>query len=183
MQNIKEEYLEQYRQMHLSRNMFGGGSFAKSFWQIKYLIKITKSKTVLDYGCGKGKQYTNDTVQRLGIFPTLYDPAVSGYEILPDQHFDGIYSTDVMEHIPEEVLPETFEYIFSHAKKYVFMSISTSYANKKLPNGKNAHCTVKPIDWWINEIEKYATVYTHLQFNGNLSNGCREIILNENQLD
>ena len=104
--------------------------------------------------------------------PSLYDPAVPEFEVLPEGPFDGIYSTDVMEHIPKEQLPETFNYIFSRAEKFVFLAICTKPAIAVLPSGENAHCTVEPIGFWTTMIEKYAPkrVYTHVKTYGNCNN-------------
>ena len=91
--------------------------------------------------------------------PELYDPGIPEYEVLPDGPFDGIYSTDVMEHIPKEHLQETFENIFSRAQKFVFLAICTKPAIAVLPNGENAHCTVEPIGFWVSMVNKYSPTY------------------------
>jgi hypothetical protein len=76
-----------------------------------------------DFGCGKGLQYTKFKYhEELGVMPTLYDPGVPEYDTLPEGIFDGVYSTDVMEHIPKEQIPETFETIFEKAEKFVFLA-------------------------------------------------------------
>ena len=65
------------------------------------------------------------------------------YDTLPDGPFDGVISTDVLEHIPEEHLPETFDQIFSRAERFVFLAICTRKAIAILPSGENAHCTLR----------------------------------------
>ena len=54
---------------------------------------------------------------------------VPEFETLPDGPFDGIISTDVLEHIPEEQIPETINMITKRADKFVFLAIATSPAN------------------------------------------------------
>lgn len=167
--SIKEQYIQQYKQYHSKADKYPGNSFRNGYQHITDLIRETQAQTVLDYGCGKGEQYKvqkRHEVWGIGM-PTLYDPAVPEFETLPDQMFDGIYSTDVMEHIPEEVIPEVFDWIFNHANKFVFLGISTQPARAILPNGENAHCTVKPISWWADQIKKHKPVYTHLKCYGN----------------
>ena len=166
--------IEQYKEYHTNKNVYPGNSFGNGYIHITDLIRDTKSKTLLDYGCGKALQYFDKKLHRpwgTGI-PTLYDPAVTSYNRLPKENFDGIFSTDVMEHIPEEYIPSVFNYIFSHAQKFVFLGISTRLANTILPNGQNAHCTVKPIQWWSEMVCRYnkKNVYTHLKCYGK-SNG------------
>ena len=80
--------------------------------------------------------------------PELYDPGVPEYEVLPDGPCDGVYSTDVMEHIPKEQIPETFNIIFSKAERFVFLAICTRPSIAVLPNGENAHVLIRNPLWW-----------------------------------
>jgi len=34
------------------------------------------------------------------------------------------------------------------AQRFVFASVASYAARKRLPNGENAHCTVRPAQWW-----------------------------------
>ena len=141
MSDIKEKYIEQYRIYHQDQTKYPGNSFRNGDRHITDLIKETGAQTLLDYGCGKATQYTQQKQHlKWGVgMPALYDPAVPEYAELPDEMFDGIYSTDVMEHIPEDVIPEVFEWIFNHAKKFVFLGISTQPAVAILPNVHSPH--------------------------------------------
>jgi hypothetical protein len=67
---------------------------------------------------------------------------------LPGNSFDGVISTDVLEHCPEDDLPWIVQELFDLADKFVFASIAGYPARKKLPDGENAHCTVRPLSWW-----------------------------------
>ena len=167
-------WIEQYKQYHVEENTnYPGNNLKPQLHHIKTLVEDTKAKSLLDYGCGKGLQYTKwNQHKELGVMPELYDPAVPEYDILPKGPFDGVYSTDVMEHIPKEQLPETFNQIFSRAERFVFLAICTRPAIAILPNGGNAHCTVEPIEFWKTMIEKYASkrVYTHIKTYGNCNN-------------
>ena len=123
------------------------------------LIELTEAKSLLDFGCGKGKQYSGwgelTAHITLGMMPALYDPGVKEFEKIPEGKFDGVYSTDVMEHIPKDELADALEIIFSKASKFVFLAICTAPAIQLLPNGENAHCTLERIDWWKEIVEKY----------------------------
>ena len=160
--SLKLEYIDQYKKMRkIKSNIFPGISLTHNdnIKKIKTLIDETNSKTILDYGCGGGEQYTKlNTHKEWGVdMPTLYDPAVEDYSTLPTTTFDGIISTDVFEHIPEEVVPECLEWIYTHTKKFVYLGISTALAKKILPSGENARCTVKPFKWWQEQIKKYSS--------------------------
>lgn len=158
-----------YRQMHehgtgqgLSAHAtFAGTSLMRHIERIKALIERTGAATVLDYGCGKGTLYLPNTlaVKGVGTFDGVvdfwgvdsvgcYDPAYEPYSTLPKEQFDGVVSTDVMEHCPEEDLPWIVSEIFSYARRFVYVNVACFPAEKLLPNGENAHCTVQPPQWW-----------------------------------
>ena len=169
------EWIEQYKQYHKEHTEYGNGGGLKFYLQhIIDLVQDTKAETLLDYGCGKAEGYFeyNHHKNWGNIMPSLYDPAIPEYEVLPEGKFDGVMSFDVLEHIPKEQIPETFQTIFSKAKKFVFLGIATSPADAILPNGENAHCTIEPIGWWETMVEKYAPkrVYTHIKTEGKCSN-------------
>ena len=101
---IMNWWIEEYKKYHAEKDTnYPGNNLKPQLHHIKDLVQDTKAETLLDYGCGKGLQYTKYKYhEELGIMPALYDPAVPEYEELPEGKFDGIYSTDVMEHIPKE---------------------------------------------------------------------------------
>ena len=159
------DYIEQYKIMHQEEERYPGESLESRAPSIKALINKFDAKSLLDYGCGKGFQYTQKNLHKTyfnGIMPALYDPAVPTHNVIPEGTFDGVISTDVMEHIPEYQLDEIFKEIYSRADKFVYLGISTIPAIAILPNGENAHCTIKPIEWWVNKIKPFATVYTQV---------------------
>ena len=175
-------WIEEYKKYHAEKNTnYPGNNLKPQLHHIVDLVKDTKSETLLDYGCGKGLQYTKwNHHEEIGVMPELYDPAVPEYEDLPEGPFHGVYSTDVMEHIPKEHLPEVFDYIFSKAERFVFLAICTRPSIAVLPSGENAHCTVEPMNFWVEMINKYSPkkVYTHIKTYGNDNN---YVILNEEE--
>lgn len=155
-----DEYKSQYKLMHEAGN-FAGGSFKEKYiGDLKVLVNMTKSKTILDFGCGKASAYKNDPPinKKFGIASenmSFYDIGVPEYEDLPEGIFDGVICTDVLEHVHEELLDDTIETIMSKSEKFVFLVISCGLAVKTLPNGENAHVTVKHPDWWNSKLKKY----------------------------
>jgi len=143
--------LDQYQEMH-RRGFFKGMSLKKHIPELQNLLYEHKCKTILDYGSGKGQVHEEYDLGEV----TLYDPGVIGIDFLPSGTFDAVICTDVLEHIPEDELDETLNNIFSKAEKFVYLSVSTIPAKKTLPNGLNAHVTVKPKDWWLERIKPHA---------------------------
>jgi hypothetical protein len=154
--------LKQYREMH-EKGSFNGRSLKKHVPEIGRLIKETDSKTILDYGSGKGVCH-KDRTKVWGVEITQYDPAVKGIDVLPNHMFDAVICTDVLEHVPEDELDETLKNIFCRAEKLVYLSISTKPANKTLPNGLNAHVTVKPPEWWIEKVSAFKAPVVSINF-------------------
>ena len=142
------DYIQQYKQYHEDLRKYPGNNLEPQLPHILQLIQETHSTSLLDYGCGKGYQYKNGRLP-YGFEPALYDPAVPEHDTLPEGQFHGVISTDVMEHIPEEQIPHVFKQISEYATRFVFLAIATDLAIAKLPNGENAHCTIKPLDWWV----------------------------------
>src|SRR5262249_12432030 len=121
-----------------------------------------------DYGSGKGVQYKVSFEDETGRgWPGVaafwgvsaiecYDPGYAPFSRIPEGSFDGVISTDVLEHCPEEDLPWILDEIFGYARRFVFTNVACYPAAKRLPNGENAHCTVKPAAWWRELIEATA---------------------------
>ena len=126
---------------------------------IKKLIDETDSKTIFDFGSGKGRQY--EEFKRHELFNInrenirCYDPGVKQYATIPEGTFDGVISTDVFEHIPEDELDESFDLLFSKADKFAYIAIHCGLASASLPDGKNAHCTLKHPKEWNRIINKH----------------------------
>lgn len=140
---------------------FPGASLLPHVPAIKRLIERTAAKTILDYGAGKGQQYRPQQVRIDGEHVAdsiaeywdvdevaCYDPGYAPYSTLPDRRFEGVVCTDVLEHCPEEDLPWILAEIFGYATKFVYLNVACFPARKTLPNGENAHATVRPPAWW-----------------------------------
>lgn len=156
---VSDSYKEQYKILHSNNvEIFPGQQtmFLKKY--IEKMIKLYNCSNMLDYGCGKGYQYTIHNVHKdWNINITLYDIGVEELSNKPNKIFDLVSSTDVLEHCETEYIPEILKELNDFAKKAVLVSISTRLAKKTLPDGRNAHLTVKPEEWWMAEISKIAT--------------------------
>ncbi len=166
--------LELYGEMHTRGEVirgiapeqtFPGASLLPQAHHIRRLVQQTGSRTILDYGSGKGSQYrpmrlreemsgpgdnTWENIQAYWGVERIqcYDPGFAPFSRLPEERFDGVISTDVLEHCSEADLPWIVEELFSLARHFVFASVACHPAKKRLPNGENAHCTVRPPEFW-----------------------------------
>ena len=58
-----------------------------------------------------------------------------------------------MEHIPESAVPLVIDEIVRYARQWVFFSICCREAKRILPNGSNAHVTIRSPAWWKDQIK------------------------------
>jgi hypothetical protein len=163
------ELISLYRKMHNdgdgirpAEKMFAGMPRAKLIIRLRELTRQHGARSLLDYGSGKGMQWRMDfdlgpigktAEKRLIRYLELdeiqcYDPGYQPLFKLPERDFDGVICLDVLEHCPEEDMAWVIDQIFGYARKFVLANIACYPAEKHLPNGENAHCTVKPVGWW-----------------------------------
>lgn len=175
------DLLEQYRRLHVegerrlglpASHTFNGQSLLPQAGRIKAMIERLGAATIFDYGCGKGQQYQPMQVKLDGVgeWPSIqafwgvreircYDPGYEPFSTLPDGKFDGVICTDVLEHCPEEDIPWILDELFRHANRFVFANVACYPAKKHLPNGENAHCTVRPKEWWQTQLRDVSARY------------------------
>ena len=164
------ELVTLYQQVHregipeqnlAGEDVYVGKSLIGHLPAIKALVEATGAKSLLDYGAGKGRVYAQrnialadgrvvPTVQDyLGVDRiTCYDPAVPAHWSFPSEQFDGVISTDALEHCPQDDMPWIVEEMFSAARKFVYANVASYPAQNLLPNGENAHATQQPAQWW-----------------------------------
>lgn len=140
---ITSEYLELNRELHHT-NMAYGTSGGKWGGVVLELCREHECWSVLDYGCGK---QTLATSLSNPIWLTGYDPCIEGLDERPEPH-DLVVVGDVMEHIEPECLDDVLEDIALLTNKVALFVIATRAAVKNLPDGRNAHLIVEPLDWW-----------------------------------
>lgn len=154
------DWHELYRRTHEGNAKRFLGYTTKMYAEpIRKLVDETGATSLLDYGCGKGYQYLGE--RRVherwgGLLPYCYDPGVVGLNEKPQRRFDGVFSCDVMEHIPVHLLPEVLTEIFGYADKFVLLGISTVWSHKNLADGRGAHVTIHEPAWWMETVQRYA---------------------------
>lgn len=157
MVNFKD--VELYKQLH-SQNSHYGGTGSRYVKRIVSHIEQYKPDSILDFGCGKGKLAVE--LSKLGLNVDEYDPAIEGKEQIPQRHYDMIITTDVLEHLHEEEISTICEEFVAIKPKTMFHVICTRLADNLLPDGSNAHKTVKPIEWWNDKLKEYTGYRTEV---------------------
>lgn len=159
-----------------TKEMYGDGlMFVKKVMPFAKHIVERKSRaiTILDYGCGRAlhthmrnyniaKNFKDLTIFELfqGMIQCYYcyDPAVRRYSVKPSPGtlFDLVAVPDVLEHVPEdnvgEVISDAASFLKQDGLFVATISGMPAYAhflNKDGTAGENLHCTVKPLEWWV----------------------------------
>lgn len=110
--------LEEARRHHESSKTYSGKFLRPHAPFIKELITRLGCRSVLDYGCGKGRQYLWRPDNELGSIPkgmtieeywgvpvTKYDPAWPPFSTLPSGRFDLVICTHAIGSVPIVDLP------------------------------------------------------------------------------
>jgi len=139
------------RQMHKD-NLFKGGAWEATIENLESVVPDLRQLVTLDYGCGP----LGGVSAELGEGTICFDPYVEKLNQSPwNRQFDVLFSSDVMEHMTEGEVVEFCQNIAQSSADWVYLHISTRTAVKQLPNGVNAHLTVKPGEWWVENLARH----------------------------
>jgi hypothetical protein len=121
--------------------------------------------SVLDYGCGGSNWFISgfdvesnqSAVEYFNLKEAYsYEPA---RDIDERQPVDCVISFDVLEHIFILDVPLVLRDMFSYASKLIILNVACYPAAAKLPNGENAHITVRQPFWWKGMVDSIAVEY------------------------
>jgi hypothetical protein len=90
-----------------------------------------------------------------------------------DRQFDLVWSTEVLEHIPDSVLPAVARELARVARHTVVMAISLRLSCHDKPERPHLHISCHPRAWW-DDLFAEAGCYPHLEALGYLWRGAEE---------
>ncbi len=124
--------------------------------------------TVLDYGCGGSNWLCNGFDDASGQSATEYFNLQNAYRYEPARNLDErqtvdcVISFDMLEHIFISDVPSILRDMFSYATKLIIINVACYPAAAKLPNGENAHITVRHPLWWKGMVDSIAVEYPNV---------------------
>ena len=146
-ETISHQALALNRELH-EREPSYGMSGAKRAKAVLAIAGALKTQSILDYGCGKG------TLAAALPFPIWeHDPAIPGKD-KPPRPADLVVCTDVLEHVEEQDLDATIADVARCTRKLAYFLVHTGSAMKTLADGRNAHVTQRPPEWWVERLGK-----------------------------
>ena len=151
-----KNYVEQYKLLNDKNKLYyeSNLSIFNMVNEISLFIDYLKPKNILDYGCGNGVLLKLLRYKYPEINIDGYDPAIKEFSVIPQNHYDMIINTDVLEHIPKSDIGDVVNHIKSLSNN-VFFCLHHGKAWTILPNGENAHTTIEPKEWYHNLMKKY----------------------------
>ena len=147
--------------------------------QLLEVMQQFEVKTVLDYGCG-GADWLAPDFHENGTSAKEYFNLTDAYRYEPARNIDErrrvdcVISFDVLEHVFVSDVPNVLRNIFQCANKLVALNVACYPAAAKLPNGENAHITVRPPHWWKGMIDAVATEFPNVSIYLICSTGWRK---------
>lgn len=111
-------------------------------------------KSVLDYGAGGSNWHKqnfdpesgNSAIEFFNLEKiTVFEPA---RDLLSKEQADCVVCMDVLEHVYIADVPKIVEELFSLSKELLIINVACYKAAALLPNGENAHITVRSPDYW-----------------------------------
>lgn len=149
---MKKKYIELYKELYKIKPKYGRTSI-KLYDKIKKIIKEYNIKYILDYGCGQSELYKK-IEEDLKAKVYRYDPAIEGLEKKPNEKFDFVICTDVLQHVPGDEIDLLLDELRSYSNICFFHMKCTDHPTL-FPNGEKTNCSVHNKEWWYNKIKKY----------------------------
>lgn len=146
-------------------------------WQRERHIFPDVVTTALDIGCGHGRlmgRWCDEGIDAYGIdIVDGRDVAVRErygdrltvcpiWDYDPDRHFDLAVAADVLEHIPEEMVPQSLDRIANCT--WVLIAQTAEFDSHFL--GHDLHPTQRPFEWWRDQMLALGGEVTRLPHNG-----------------
>lgn len=146
---ISEAYRAQNAALHRERADYG--AHAATAWGdwVRRVARAHGCASVLDYGCGKatlGAMLAAD-----GFAVQNYDPAMEAFAA-PPRPADLVVCNDVLEHIEPDCIDDVLADIARLSRRLAALTVATVPAAKTLPDGRNAHLIVQPLEWWLSRL-------------------------------
>lgn len=131
-----KQALEATKRNHARQKTFSGRFLVRYLDDIREFIRAYNVRTVLDYGCGRGVQWEDGTLEAgLGVTVTKYDPGVPAFSKEPEGKFDLVICTQVLGSIPVEDLRWVIGRLYGYATGCVYVGERLGPVRKRIHAG------------------------------------------------
>lgn len=143
---ISAAYKSQQEALHAT-GTYGTASieYAPLVTEIVSRLHITH---LLDYGCGSLLNLYKHIKPAHKLTYQAYDPGTVEYAEAPVPA-QMVACIDVLEHIEPDFLESVLDDLARLTETVLFCTVHTGPAIKVLSDGRNAHLTQQPMEWWL----------------------------------
>jgi len=164
----KNGYTTSSGQSVAKENTYNTFELQKQKSEVKRMFQKFGIKSVLDYGSGASDWRKPDLkFDALSAFEYFDLEDIFCFEPARDvdqrRRVDCVVSFDVLEHIFVSDVATVLTDIFSYASKLVILNVACYKADATLPNGENAHVTVRHPFWWKGMIDSVSVKFPDVQ--------------------
>jgi hypothetical protein len=147
-QLISAEYQAQQQHLHETTEY---GTMAQHYGPlVSQIVEKLEITHLLDYGCGRKMGLTKNLTVKHKLTYQGYDPGAGVPELatapIPAQM---VCCIDVLEHIEPPYLENVLNHLVELTEVVALITVHTGPAMKTLPDGRNAHLTQQPFEWWL----------------------------------
>jgi hypothetical protein len=145
---ISDEYRTQQEHLHETTDY---GTMAQHYGPlVSQILEKLEVSHLLDYGCGRRMGLLKNLKPKGKLTYQGYDPGAGVEELatapIPAQM---VCCIDVLEHIEPKYLDNVLDHLAELTEVVAFITVHTGPAMKTLDDGRNAHLTQQPIEWWL----------------------------------
>jgi hypothetical protein len=146
---ISDDYRRQQEHLHETTEY---GTMAQHYGPlVSQIIEKLEVTHLLDYGSGKRMGLLKNLKVKTKLTYQAYDPGVEELASAPVPA-ELVCCIDVLEHIEPQYLENVLDHLAELTEVCALLSIHTGPAMKTLDDGRNAHLTQEPIEWWLPKI-------------------------------
>ena len=147
---ISQAYLAEQQGLH--RNPRYGVASLHFAPLVQGLLRAGGCSSLADYGAGKCNLFHALGGAAAGVAYYPYDPAFPDYG--PARPADLVTCIDVLEHIEPDCLDAVLDELAAITTRLALLTVHTGPAKKRLSDGRNAHLTQQPVEWWTGHVER-----------------------------
>jgi hypothetical protein len=150
-QLISETYKAQQEHLHATTEY---GTAAQHYGPlVSQIVDKLEVTHLLDYGCGSRMSLLKTLKVKGKLTYQGYDPCAGREDLstapIPAQM---VVCIDVLEHIEPAFLDNVLDHLVELTEIVGLFSIHCGPAGKTLTDGRNAHLTQEPPEWWLPKI-------------------------------
>ena len=173
LSNQYNELINYYKQMAENGYNRDDGTFVKNVYsdaephkfadQLKKIVEFFDAKNGLDYGSGGSNLNETKLANGVKFIDYIGLQKIQSFEPARNKKkkykSDIVLCFDVLEHVFINDVPWVLNDLFKYATKCVVINVACYNAAALLPNGENAHITVRPPSWWLGQIECISSLH------------------------